>query len=67
MADHIDVDAVLVVRCKDCKHGAMFVIEDRVPFFACYKDKPDIKPVKRDWFCTDGVKKDKTGGNNETV
>lgn len=52
------VDAVPVVRCKDCKHGGLFVIEDNAPFFACYKSKPDVKPVKRDWFCADGVRKD---------
>lgn len=47
-----------VVRCNDCKHGGMFVIEDKVPFFACYKDRPNIKPVKRDWFCANGVRKE---------
>ena len=43
------IDAVPVVRCKDCKHLANMY---KCPCFYSKEKQPD------DWFCADGVAKD---------
>lgn len=50
------VDAVPVVRCKDCKHCEY--ASNRIPTeqaWVCYKLGID---VEQDWFCADGERKD---------
>lgn len=50
------IDAVPVVRCKDCKN--CYFASNRVPderSYACGKHGIDIVP---DWFCADGVKRE---------
>ena len=49
------VDAVLVVRCKDCKHQDPDRFDDGEGNYVCRKGhgwKPD------DWFCADGERED---------
>lgn len=50
------VDAVPVVRCKDCKH--CFVDGDNVRFNVCELNHNRVQAD--DWFCADGERK---GGN----
>lgn len=50
------IDAVPVVRCKDCKHCEY--ASNRIPTeqaWVCYKLGID---VVQDWFCADGERKD---------
>lgn len=50
------IDAVPVVRCKDCKHCEY--ASNRIPTeqaWVCYKLGID---VEQDWFCADGERKD---------
>lgn len=50
------IDAVPVVRCKDCKHCEY--ASNRIPVeqaWVCYKLGID---VEQDWFCADGERKD---------
>ena len=50
------IDAVPVVRCKDCKHCEY--AWNRIPTeqaWVCYKLGID---VEQDWFCADGERKD---------
>lgn len=60
LVEHIDnaptIDAVPVVRCKDCKHCEY--AWNRIPTeqaWVCYKLGID---VEQDWFCADGERKD---------
>lgn len=48
------IDAVEVVRCKDCKWLRYCETEDLDLYLAC--DKPDGGGIPRseDWFCADG-------------
>ena len=48
------IDAVQVVRCKDCKYH--FVDGDNVRFNMCLLNHNKVQPD--DWFCADGRKKD---------
>lgn len=47
------VDAVPVVRCKDCKH--CFVDGDNVRFNVCELNHNRVQAD--DWFCADGERK----------
>lgn len=50
------IDAVPVVRCKDCKHCEY--ASNRIPTeqaWVCYKLGID---VEQDWFCADGERRD---------
>ena len=48
------VDAVPVVRCKDCKH-----FKPHYPFEDCnYCGLGHGTRLKPDWYCADGVKKE---------
>lgn len=48
------VDAVSVVRCRECKH--CFVDGDNVRFNVC--ELTHNKGQSDDWFCADGERKD---------
>lgn len=44
------VDAVAVVRCKDCKYGS-------IGLFGVMNCKFDTRTHRYDWFCADGKRK----------
>jgi len=46
------VDAVQIVRCKDCKHGRLY---DNGMLVACDFEELSKDP---DWFCADGEAKE---------
>lgn len=48
------VDAVQVVRCKDCKHFKKPLSPDMWGW--CKKVSMDNKATVEDWFCADGVR-----------
>ena len=50
------VDAVSVVRCKDCKHGRRWYKHTGEMYVEC---KMDIDPIDRDsdFFCADGERR----------
>lgn len=48
------VDAVAVVRCKECKHR--FVDGENVRFNCCELNHNKVQAD--DWFCADGKRKD---------
>lgn len=50
-----EVDAVKVVRCKDCKHGEKGRIFDSECVW-CGADHHNAKPMQ--WYCADGERKD---------
>lgn len=50
------VDAVQVVRCKDCKHFKKPLSPDMWGW--CKKVSMDNKATVEDWFCADGERKD---------
>lgn len=54
------VDAVPVVRCKDCKH--CFVDGDNVRFNVCELNHNRVQAG--DWFCADGERK---GGDDDAA
>lgn len=51
------IDAVPVVRCRDCKHR--YVDGDNVRFNLCMLIHNRVQPD--DWFCADGERKDGAG------
>ena len=52
------VDAVPVVRCKDCKHGSLYCTEDVCGETLIECNRPDLGDVIEihgwKWFCADG-------------
>lgn len=48
------IDAVQVVRCKDCKH--CYVDFGNVRFNVCELDHNEVQ--SGDWFCADGERKE---------
>ena len=56
------VDAVEVVRCKDCNHAIVNVNHIDKPLICC-KTKM-VGTTEEDWFCADGKRK-KDGGATE--
>lgn len=48
------VDAVMIVRCKDCKH--CYVDGENVRFNVCELDHNKVQ--SGDWFCADGERKE---------
>lgn len=56
------VDAVPVVRCKDCKHGSLYCTEDVCGETLIECNRPDLGDVIEihgwKWFCADGERKD---------
>jgi len=54
-AEHDAIDAVEVVRCKDCIHR--FVDGDGVLFNCCELNHNKVQ--SDDWFCADGERKEK--------
>ena len=42
-----------VVRCKDCREGALVVAEGMLPFVNCHGVDHELN-----WFCADGKPKD---------
>ena len=55
------IDAVPVVRCKDCKHFGRYYAESKNG--VC--NKLNIIERSEDWFCADGERKDKDGRQGE--
>ena len=55
------VDAVPVVRCKDCKHGSLYCTEDVCGETLIECNRPDLGDVIEihgwKWFCADGERK----------
>ena len=56
------VDAVPVVRCKDCIHSTIHCIESILgePLYDCHNPRwnyDDIPTMKWDWYCADGERK----------
>ena len=53
------VDAVPVVRCKDCKFGEGCQNAKGMEMIACFNDDVFLEPEihEPDWFCGDGEKK----------
>lgn len=59
------VDAIPVVRCKDCKWNTGHRKGIYVQFVTCYKTG---SPHKEDWFCADGeMKEDRSRNADDTV
>ena len=56
------IDAVPIVRCKDCKHGSIYMTEDVCGKTLIECNHPDIGNVIAlhtwDWFCADGELKE---------
>ena len=56
------IDAVQVVRCKDCKHGSLYCTEDVNGETLIECNRPDLGDVIEihgwKWFCADGERKD---------
>lgn len=41
-----------IVRCKDCKHGALFAQDGMIPLVTCNGEDHEL-----DWFCADGERR----------
>lgn len=53
------VDAVPVVRCRDCKHGYPLGLGEYTPYIYCIKPYAGNWPThKPDWYCADGKRKE---------
>ncbi len=55
------IDAVQVVRCKDCKHGSLYCTEDVCGETLIECNRPDLGDVIEihgwKWFCADGKRR----------
>jgi hypothetical protein len=60
-----DIDAVPVVRCRECKHwsGRNDKPGEVTAIGYCNHPNHHIMPLRADWFCADGAKMD--GGAEE--
>lgn len=50
----IKVDAIPLVRCRDCKHMKPFCYD----YYLCGKNHVIPKGCINDWFCADGEKQE---------
>ena len=60
------VDAAPVVRCRDCKHYAIYQMKDEYTADRRYKSSVCIRgmyavPRRPDWYCADGERRDDDG------
>lgn len=56
-----ETNMVEVVRCKDCKHGSLYMTEDVCGKTLIECNRPDLGDVIEihgwDWFCADGERR----------